>query len=730
MNVGGGGATGGSAGGKFFAEFSQDIRRQMTATIKSDASNIHIWIQEEKDVIKEIRALAKEQSHATKFIAQWGKTEAEDLKTITEKTSTLCMRLEEAQMGLAERLERSRQALKDIKVGEEALAALHKKQREVRAKLDAAAKKKRDTDIIRSELNQVDREVLAKEAAHETLKREKTMSALKIRWNAWIEFSAKVSIIANFGNHLADQIPQGVLPPGHELPKFLGGPTTAQIMHDYEVAARSWTSVVPWQNFVPLDSSSGQLQLNIPGGPSPSPSIPLSPSDSTTQGHIPAAETFAASRSSEEFNEAAIPRDSVESVRSSTYHDAFPYEAAPVDPAIPTAIQRSSSYTAPTPFEAELVQPSGGYAAPQNPSKIGPTVPLPGGLGPTGAEGDATGAGGVAGGADDAKVVTMGTSIGDNVTNMLRGKAGGAPPIAGTGGNVAKAGGAPPIAGIGGNVPPGEKPGSGSMPVLSAPPIAPAAAATAAVKEVGSAMPVSAVPAAVEARPAPPIPQPSYENIVAAVRKAVGGMGVFVVCFEWTSTANDELSFVVGDAVTTSEVYEDGWAHGRLMRDGSAGFFPFNAVVPAINGLGEPAKPKPGDPSPESLYLSGSITAAVYRKVVDAICRLQGVPPPPPDHPLPGSVPQAAGPPAPQSASPAGAPAPTATSPTSAVVPGGLSSVIQPAQPIHYSGSRRPTSIVGPEAPFEAIPVAEPYMAEPYAAEPYSAEPARRPGGL
>jgi hypothetical protein len=63
-------------------------------------------------------------------------------------------------------------------------------------------------------------------------------------------------------------------------------------------------------------------------------------------------------------------------------------------------------------------------------------------------------------------------------------------------------------------------------------------------------------------------------------------------------------------------------------RTNQTGFFPFNAVVPALNSLGEASRPKAGQTTPETLFASGAITAASYRRIVEAICLLRGEQPP------------------------------------------------------------------------------------------------------
>lgn len=60
--------------------FAQDIRRSMANVNSSDHSHLNIWLQEERDVVKTLEQLNKEQQEASKFMLAWGKRELEDIQ--------------------------------------------------------------------------------------------------------------------------------------------------------------------------------------------------------------------------------------------------------------------------------------------------------------------------------------------------------------------------------------------------------------------------------------------------------------------------------------------------------------------------------------------------------------------------------------------------------------------------------------------------------------------------
>ncbi|KAJ3190999.1 hypothetical protein HK101_008186 [Irineochytrium annulatum] len=660
-------------------DFSQELRRNF-ASIGVDSS-LHVWLQEEKDVIKELRNLAKEQGHADKYMGQWGKAEADDIKNITEKLAYVGERFAEATLVFADKYEKSRAYIKEVKASEDSLSSLYKRQKDLRSKLDSAQKKKnKDVEPIRKDLAEMDQVVLSREATHEGFKRERLKAAMNARWDGLMEYSIKLSIVANFGNHLTNQIPQGDPVPGRELPPFAGASVTSQIMADYEKCWGNWiaSSHFPFkpaalpplglqaQSFnsaadasVKRSSWSTISRSNPDIGGSSTPSVgaaddvtptgsmgsssgaaiaaaisvtdtstPSSPSlarpaQSTTnavpydaQPYVAQQPTVATPSSESQprvsQTSTSLPYDAplyrqqqqqpyeAHPYKPQQPYDAQPYSALPATtsspygapiyngPAIPSFPHIPSAPAAPAssfaaPFEAQPVSSHGGYATPLDPT-----------LAPTS---------------------IIAAAIQPNQPMSI------VPPSMPGGLGLDIGGGGPSPGGVAGK---GGGAGGGGAPVSPTD-----SASMVKMKEQG--------------RSKPPPPPPTYEAAANAVRKMVGGLGVFVVCFDWVPTQSDELAFVVGDAIAASEVYEDGWAYGRVLRTSAIGFFPFNAVVPAINGFGEPARSPPGQPTPESLRDEGSITPEAYRIVTEAIAALRGPGPERPMNQMQAAVAAAAG---------------------------------------------------------------------------------------
>ncbi|KAI8842149.1 Eisosome component PIL1-domain-containing protein [Chytridium lagenaria] len=638
-----------------------------------------------KDVIKELRNLAKEQGHANKFLAEWGKIEAEDLKNITEKLAFISEKMAEATNQYSNSYDRSRMYIKEIKANEDSLSVLHRKQKDLRSKLDNAQKKKnKDVEAFRKELGELDQEVLAREAFHEGFKRERLKAAMNARWDGLMEYSAKLSVISNFGNHLANQIPQGYPTPGVEVPPFAGAQITAQILTDYEKCATNWTASVPWP-FVPAvlpplgqtpaipsadKAAATRLSWNTKSTPDLSSSfLPQSGAvgssnhslgSSYVHSHgesahpVPssspqASPEVAAPFETRPYNPPPVP--GFQSVPYTSPHESEHYMAAtirspdtyngncmarlvlrPRKAFLPHLVFSSHMGSLPSQLRTKDIRQEVQLRIPvlrhkNNAGVSKPALlPLPQSL-PTRVYLILT----------QLKIsllpfrnlTTRSQSLRNPPTlslpklilqvtlqalyrlklapvNAYAGYAAPAAPLAVTALQPAAPGAGPAGPSL-------DSGNSSSKPTGG--PISPhGSVSTAKLKSDAR------VATLTRSAPAPP----SYEAAAHAVRKAVGGLGVFVVCFDWVPNQNDELALAIGDAVAASEVYEDGWAYGRVLHTGAIGFFPFNAVVPAIDGFGEPARSPPGQPTPQSLRDEGSISSDAYRIITESIASLRG----------------------------------------------------------------------------------------------------------
>ncbi|KAI8622245.1 hypothetical protein BC830DRAFT_1224099 [Chytriomyces sp. MP71] len=558
---------------------------------------LNTWIGEEKDRSKATRTLAKQTGSVAKAVAAWGKPEAEDLKFISEKLSVLHSRVETLYSWLADQQEGSRAHLKILQKKCDALTALKKRQRELQTKLDAKPGTAK-ADALRAELNATDRELMTAHAELEGDKREVFQRCARMEWDALVEFAGRVLVVASFGNHIADQVPQGKLAPGYDLPAFKNASTITQIMSDFASQEPQWRSYIPADlNCSHLDlatapvarTASGSLESleTIPAKPVRRPgaaavaagedaiyTAALHDDDAAgvpaRGGDLVAPNAFKTSGSLEDVaglyvarvpTELAHPRgnvfaDAEEQMEGATDLEGV-FDASPVYAAVPVGTLQpptaaAAVYGVPG-IQRATARPLSSLAAAVREAVAGPLGAVPG--------------------REDKKAAGMGGtgSVGDGVSEMLRQTA--AVPAVATlqQEGAAKERRMSSLARTLREAEAGmdEKKGVGVVGRMGS-------VGDGVTELLRGIAPVQTTPV-VPQRPAP-------------VESQFGALGTFVIMFQYDATPGkaDEMSIVPGDLVAARNVYEDGWGFGRLLRTNALGFFPFNAAYPVLSSAGTP----------------------------------------------------------------------------------------------------------------------------------------------
>ncbi|KAJ3328028.1 hypothetical protein HDU76_010712, partial [Blyttiomyces sp. JEL0837] len=209
--------------------------RKVVANFKHDDSrNLTLYLQEEKDVIKAYNALIKEKKEASKYYAIWGKLEGADIDDISSKMTTVFDHLFTAESTFVESYTQFRKKIKEVKAREEAIQEQRQKVKTAHTKLESAAKAQKPIDALKIDYEAQGEELKKMIADHEGLKRADIRDAFKMQFEAYAALAIKMSVVAKYGVYLADQIPQGSLAPGQEMPPYIGHSVTSQIVADFE----------------------------------------------------------------------------------------------------------------------------------------------------------------------------------------------------------------------------------------------------------------------------------------------------------------------------------------------------------------------------------------------------------------------------------------------------------------------------------------------------------------
>ncbi|RKO90021.1 Eisosome component PIL1/LSP1, partial [Blyttiomyces helicus] len=211
----------------------QGIKRSIVTINSKDHAQLNILLKEEKDVAKDARAYAKQKAEAAKFMASWGKEQAADLEDITHNLHNVFTEFSKFFNDMSDHHVVFRAKLKEIRAREDALYDLRQKVKSAADKVKEAIKKQKPVDQLKGDLASLESQLATQEGEHEGFKRAAFQEGMRGQFDALLVFGKKVQVAATFGNHLADQIPQGSLAPGQKLPPYLGAEVTARIYADF-----------------------------------------------------------------------------------------------------------------------------------------------------------------------------------------------------------------------------------------------------------------------------------------------------------------------------------------------------------------------------------------------------------------------------------------------------------------------------------------------------------------
>lgn len=166
----------------------------------SQGYELNNWLMSGKKVSQALTTTSTDIKEAGKFMNLFGKKEGSDLSDLTERMGQATSAFADALDKVAIHNENSRKIIKEIRSAEEALAALHSKRKSLQSDIEKAAKKQKSITEMSAELANLDREILEKEAATYTLKRQKLYSAMQLQFDAMAELSAKTHVIAVFAH--------------------------------------------------------------------------------------------------------------------------------------------------------------------------------------------------------------------------------------------------------------------------------------------------------------------------------------------------------------------------------------------------------------------------------------------------------------------------------------------------------------------------------------------------
>ncbi|KAJ3246988.1 hypothetical protein HDU78_005639 [Chytriomyces hyalinus] len=214
--------------------------RSMAATIRNaESRDLELFIKEERDVVEAYTALMKQRAGSVDAEIRWASTKEEDIRAVSDKLNQVQQAFIQAENGYIESLEASRKVMKEIRNREKKIHEAKGRLKAAVSKRDAADKKSQPSEALTQEARQIQAEIRGMEAEHLGLTRADLKMALRLKHEASVKYAVRLSVASKFSLYLADQIPQGVLSPGQDLPPFGGAETLEKIMADFNTAFNS-----------------------------------------------------------------------------------------------------------------------------------------------------------------------------------------------------------------------------------------------------------------------------------------------------------------------------------------------------------------------------------------------------------------------------------------------------------------------------------------------------------
>ncbi|ORY53262.1 phospholipase D/nuclease [Rhizoclosmatium globosum] len=344
---------------------SAGLRGTIAGFKNAESKDLEVFIKEERDVVDATGKKMRQFAGATTAFQRWAGTKEEDIRSIAAKWVQIQEDSLHAEKEYTDALEQSRARMKVIRNREKAIGDAKGDLKKAINARDAAQKKQAPADDLIQRARNIQTHIRQLEAEHLGLTRLDLREALRIKHEAAIKYAVKMSVASKFSLYLADQIPQGTLHPGQDLPPFQNHSTLEQIMADFKDAFGSNELVT----VVRTEVAGPAFVPTVPErAPSPSLSVGSYPDGPSS----PAATVYASSRPAEYNNVSALTTQ-VTNLQVQDSRSPSPYTPPPIQPSVPQqpyASPQPQYATTPIPPASSSTYTPGYYAQylPQQPA--------------------------------------------------------------------------------------------------------------------------------------------------------------------------------------------------------------------------------------------------------------------------------------------------------------------------------------------------------------------------
>ncbi|OAQ36484.1 hypothetical protein K457DRAFT_131703 [Linnemannia elongata AG-77] len=182
-----------------------DFRRGLSNLnpLGKDYKHINKWLAEMKNIDSSLKTIDKESAAEAKLIATWGSHEGDDLADVCLRMSQLMEEVGLIQQAYGIRHAAYRKTIKSIKTQEMTLDENRKKKHDLTTQIAKLQKSNKENPIkmmeLQNGLERVTAELLSQELELMQFKRVTLKEAFDAKFDAMLEYSEKMALIAGYG---------------------------------------------------------------------------------------------------------------------------------------------------------------------------------------------------------------------------------------------------------------------------------------------------------------------------------------------------------------------------------------------------------------------------------------------------------------------------------------------------------------------------------------------------
>ncbi|KAF5115340.1 hypothetical protein DV454_002376 [Geotrichum candidum] len=233
--------------GRFFGKGSiaHTFRRTTAGSLGPElARKLAQLVKMEKNVMRDIELLAKEQREVAKQLSLWGEDGDDDVSDVTDKLGVLIYEIGELEDQYIDKYDQYRITLKSIRNIEASVQPSRDRKQKITDHIAQLKYKDPNSDriiVLEQELVRAEAESLVAEAQLSNITRDKLKAAFNYQFDALREVTEKLALIAGYGKALLELLDDSPVTPGETRPAYDGYEASKQIIIDCENELANWT---------------------------------------------------------------------------------------------------------------------------------------------------------------------------------------------------------------------------------------------------------------------------------------------------------------------------------------------------------------------------------------------------------------------------------------------------------------------------------------------------------